>query len=111
MDIEETPIPTMVPPQLSQLLDESGPSNSPEFYCEVFMGTPLSQPTPTGPVPTQIKNPDGTVTTQMPTMDTLAGRADIPPLPCIFPPGKKLAKKGTLTEATELFVFDILNVF
>jgi hypothetical protein len=47
----------------------------------------------------------------MPAMDTLAGRADIPPLLYIFPPGKKLARKGTLTEATELSVFDILNIF
>jgi hypothetical protein len=44
-------------------------------------------------------------------MSTLAGRADIPPSTHYFPPGKKLAKKGTLTEATELSMFDILNVF
>jgi hypothetical protein len=44
-------------------------------------------------------------------MGTVAGRADIPPLTHYFPPGKKLAKKGMLTEAMELSMFDILNVF
>jgi hypothetical protein len=45
------------------------------------------------------------------TMGTLAGGTDIPPVYHDFPPGKKLAKKGMLTEATDLSVFDILNVF
>jgi hypothetical protein len=44
-------------------------------------------------------------------MCTLDGRAEIPPPSCYFPPGKKLAKKGTLTEATDLSMFDILNTF
>jgi hypothetical protein len=47
----------------------------------------------------------------MPAMDTLAGRADIPPMYHDFPPGKKLARKGTLTKAVELSMFDILNAF
>jgi hypothetical protein len=51
MDLD-TPIPSMAPPQLSQLQDESGPSNSPEFYlCQVFMGTPLPLTTPTVGLP------------------------------------------------------------
>jgi hypothetical protein len=75
-------------------LDESGPSKSPEFYQDlVFTGTPIPLPT------------------SMLAMGTLAGRAEIPPTPCYFPPRKKLAKKGTLTEAMELSVFDTLNVF
>jgi hypothetical protein len=51
MDLN-TPIPSMAPPQPSQLQDESGPSNSPEFYlCQVFMGTPLPSTTPTVGLP------------------------------------------------------------
>jgi hypothetical protein len=49
--------------------------------------------------------------TSMLTMGTLAGGADIPPAPHYFPLEKKLAKKGMLTEAMELSMFDILNVF
>jgi hypothetical protein len=59
----------------------------------VFMRTPISQPTPT------------------PASDTLAGGADFLPAYCDFPMGKKLARKGTLSEAMELSVFDILNIF
>jgi hypothetical protein len=44
-------------------------------------------------------------------MGTLAGGADIPSAYRDFPMGKKLVKKGTLTEAMELSMFDILNIF
>jgi hypothetical protein len=97
MDTKESPIPapilTMDSLQL-QLQDEPSPSQFPQVLpMLVFTGTPISQPTPT------------------PAMDTLAGGADIPPVYRDFPVGKKLAKKETLTEATELSVFDILNIF
>jgi hypothetical protein len=75
------------------LLDEPGPSQFPQVLPLVFIGTPIPQPSP------------------MPAMGTLAGRANIPPSPHFFPPRKKLAKKGMLTEATDLSVFDILNIF
>jgi hypothetical protein len=111
MDIEP-PIPSMDPPQLSQLQDEAGPSNSPKFYWTlVFMGTPISQPTPPGPTTTHIVNVDGLVTTQMLTMGTLASRAGTPPSPHFFPPGEKLAKKKALPENMDLSMFDILNIF
>jgi hypothetical protein len=97
MDTEESlvpaPIPTMDTLQL-WLQDKPGPSQFPQVLpMPVFMGTPISQPTPT------------------PTMDTLAGGADIPPVYCNFPQGKKLARKGMLTEAIDLSMFNILNVF
>jgi hypothetical protein len=51
MDLD-TPIPSMAPPQPSQLQDESGPSNSPESYlCRIFTGTPLPLTTPTVGLP------------------------------------------------------------
>jgi hypothetical protein len=97
MDIKESPIPAPIfsmDTLQHKLQDEPGPSQFPWVLPLVFTGTPISQPTPT------------------PAMGTLAGGADIPPPePCYFPPGKKLAKKGTLTEATELSMFDILNTF
>ena len=49
--------------------DEPGPSNSPEFSPQVFMGTPFSVPIP-GEVTTTWHNPDGTQTTQMLLMNT-----------------------------------------
>jgi hypothetical protein len=90
-----TPTSTMTPLLLSPMwLDESGPSNPPKFYWNlVFTETPIPPPT------------------TMPTMGTLASRAEIPPAPCYFPPRKKLARKGMLTEAMDLSMFDILNVF
>jgi hypothetical protein len=93
------------------LLDESGPSNSPEFYHEVFMGTPISQPTPLGTATTRTKNPDGTTSMQMLALDTLASRAGPSPPYHHLPPGAKLAKKQALSEHTELSMFDILNIF
>jgi hypothetical protein len=97
MDTKETPIPAPISSMGTlqlQLPDEPGPSQFPQVLPPVFTGTPISQPTPT------------------PAMGTLAGGADIPPHElCYFPPGKKLAKKGTLTEATDLSMFNILNIF
>jgi hypothetical protein len=37
--------------------------------------------------------------------------AETPSAPHVFPPRKKLPKKKALTEATDLSVFDILNIF
>jgi hypothetical protein len=38
-----TPTSTVAPLQHDPiLLDKSGPSNSPNFYCKVFTGTPIS---------------------------------------------------------------------
>jgi hypothetical protein len=96
MDTEESPIPAPISSMDTlqlQLQDEPGPSQFPQVLPPVFTGTPISQPTPT------------------PTMGTLAGGADISSEYCNFPVGKKLAKKGTLTEAMELSMFDILNIF
>jgi hypothetical protein len=97
MDTEEPPIPapifsmdTLQP----QLQDEPGPSQFPQVLPPVFTGTPITQPTPT------------------PAMGTLARGADIHPHELhYFPPGKKLAKKETLTEVMDLSMFDILNIF
>jgi hypothetical protein len=47
----------------------------------------------------------------MPTLDTLASGTEPSLEPCYFPPGKKLAKKKTLSGDDELSVFDILNTF
>jgi hypothetical protein len=96
MDTEESPIPAPISSMDTLQLwlqDEPGPSQFPQVLPPVFTGTPISQPTPT------------------PTMGTLAGGADIPSEYHNFPVGKKLIKKGTLTEATELSMFDILNTF
>jgi hypothetical protein len=111
MDIEP-PIPSMDPSQLSQPQDEAGPSNTPEFYQTlVFTETPVSQPTPPSPTTTCIVNVDGSVTTQMLAMGTLASGAGSPPSPCFFPSGEKLAKKKGLPENADLSMFDILNIF
>jgi hypothetical protein len=75
------------------------------------MGTPVSQPTSSGPKTTWFKNPDGTMTTQMLAMDTLAGRAGTLSPPHYFPPGEKLPKKRALSENVDLSMFDILNIF
>jgi hypothetical protein len=94
MDFEPT-VPSTDPPQPLQPQEEAGPSNSPEFLPQVFMGTPISLPT----IP------------QTPAMDTLARGAETIPLPRHFPPGAKLAKKQALSKHTDLSVFDILNIF
>jgi hypothetical protein len=94
MDFEST-VPSTDPPQPLQLQEEAGPSNSPEFSPQVFMGTPFSLPT----IP------------QTPAMDTLARGAETDPLPRHFPPGAKLAKKQALSKHTDLSMFDILNIF
>jgi hypothetical protein len=108
MDIDPT-IPSMEPPQPLLLQEEDGPSNSPEFLPPpaVFTGTPLSQPTPPGFVCT----PEGYLTMQMLTKDTLASGAGNPPSPKYFPPGKKLLKKALLHENSDLSVFNVLNIF
>jgi hypothetical protein len=107
-----TPTSTMAPLQHEpMLLDESGLSNSPKFYHEVFIGTPISQPTPLGMTTTRIKNPDGMTSSLMLTLDTLASGAGTPPPYHHFPPGKKLPKKKALSESMDLSMFDILNTF
>ena len=111
----DTPTPSVAFHLPPGLLNESGPSNSPEFCRDpVFTGTPISQPTPIGPTTTRTQNPDGmvTVTTRTPAMDTLASGAGTTPLPPrFFPPGKKLPKKKALSENADLSIFDILNMF
>ena len=107
----DTPIPSMAPPQPPGLLDKSGPSNSPEFSpSPVFMGTPISQPIH-GPVTTSWVTPEGHMTTQTLSGDTLESGAETPHGPCYIPPGKKLAKKWALMEAKDLSGFDIYNIF
>jgi hypothetical protein len=59
----------------------------------------------------QIDNPDRTVTFKTLTMDTLASGAGTPPSTRYFPPGERLLKKKALSEATDLSMFDILNIF
>jgi hypothetical protein len=107
-----TPTSTMAPLQHDlMLLDECGPSNSPNLYHEVFMGTPISQPTPHDTVTTRVKNLGGTTFMPMPTLDTLAYRAETPPPYHHFPLGSKLLKKKALSKSMDLSMFDILNTF
>jgi hypothetical protein len=106
MDVEPT-VPSTDPPQLLQPQEEAGPSNSPEFLPQVFMGTPISQPIPPGFVCT----PQGYLTRKMLATGTVASRAGTPPSPCYFPPRAKLPKKKAIPEGLDLSVFDILNIF
>jgi hypothetical protein len=107
-----TPTFTVAPLQHGPiLLDKSGPSNSPDLYCQVFMGTPISQPIPHDTVTTRVKSPGGTMSMLMPALDTLASGAGPSPSYHHFPLGKKLPKKKALSESTDLSMFDILNTF
>jgi hypothetical protein len=113
MDLN-TPIPSMAPPQPLQLQDESGPSNSPEFYPQqVFMGTPLPSTTLTAELPA-----DTAMASRVSTAEWLAACRETwegvnwafqgnPPYPIKVGPSKKKA----LAENTELSVFNILNIF
>ncbi|KAH9960574.1 hypothetical protein BGW80DRAFT_1464183 [Lactifluus volemus] len=99
------PSPSVAPPRplsgpqlplepLSRPQNETGPSISHDFLPpQVFTETPISQPT------------------QMPTLDTLASRAEPSLKPHYFPSGKKLAKKKALSGDAKLSIFDILNTF
>jgi hypothetical protein len=113
MDLD-TPIPSMAPPQLLQLQDESGASNSPKFYPQrVFTGTPLPLTTLTAGLPA-----DTAMASGVSTAEWLAAHREMweevnqafpgnPPYPIKVGPPKKKA----LPENTELSVFNILNTF
>jgi hypothetical protein len=113
MDLN-TPTPSVAPPQLLQLQDKSGPSNSPKFYQpRVFMGTPLPLTTLTAGLPADTATASGVLTTkwlaacrEMWEGVNWAFPGNPPYLIKMGPP-----KKKALPENIELSIFNILNIF
>jgi hypothetical protein len=108
-----TPIPSMVsPPHVPMQLDEPGPSNSPEFLPVTgFQGDSHFTAQQCSTTTTRTEHPDGTVSVKTLVAHNAACGAVTTPLPPLFPPGKKLAKKKALPGTSDLSVFDILNIF